>query len=622
MSLSVLSTGKTIQNNSLKIPGFDISTRNLEMSTLVGYLAGEKNRGFFNTFVGRAAGQENDSGASNVFMGNDAGNSNVSGNANTFIGVGAGGGNILGDDNIFMGLSSGEYNTTGKRNVFVGNYTGTRLNGMNNILIGFSSSTCNLLPNSSNNIGIGTGTQVFGYVNTAVGTNNFVVGKQTAVFGNSIKDSGDSSVLIGKNITNTGKSNIIIWTKSNVLVNSNNNLINLNDRFVLGGDDGSSSFKLDADMFYIGNSNNNIDVTPSNFFINASNNFAVRTSNTIVLDNGVNKVQLDQEKLALYSKSNIIINTNDNLLVQTATGTFVSSSNAVQISNPCNHIALEDESMFLESKCGSIINNFADDFIVESINSNVSFELHQDGTAELRAPQGVSISGHVKADAGMDVVDGVALYKPNNSNVFWKEDIILTSSNAADLVFYSGNGTTVTFVDDFAPDVLNFTGKHRCMLEESGYSKKDLIGRLVVSTGKYQNLNNSSELEMDEAIPIVRLSDKAYDKRVFGVIGGFDGHGLFHIGNIKFFKSFGAERAIIQNVGEGCILVCDLNGPLENGDLIVSSPLPGLGMKQNNEIVTCSTVAKSTCDCDFKNSLNISYLDKHVRFCLVGCKYY
>jgi len=49
--------------------------------------------------------------------------------------------------------------------------------------------------------------------------------------------------------------------------------------------------------------------------------------------------------------------------------------------------------------------------------------------------------------------------------------------------------------------------------------------------------------------------------------------------------------------------VSDYNGPLEAGDLISSSLIPGIGMKQDDDLLRSCTVAKITMDCDFNPGL-------------------
>ena len=46
-----------------------------------------------------------------------------------------------------------------------------------------------------------------------------------------------------------------------------------------------------------------------------------------------------------------------------------------------------------------------------------------------------------------------------------------------------------------------------------------------------------------------------------------------------------------------------MNGILENGDYITTSDIPGIGMKQHDDIYHSYTVAKITMDCDFNPKL-------------------
>jgi hypothetical protein len=53
------------------------------------------------------------------------------------------------------------------------------------------------------------------------------------------------------------------------------------------------------------------------------------------------------------------------------------------------------------------------------------------------------------------------------------------------------------------------------------------------------------------------------------------------------------EHVIINSLGEGSINVCGENGTIELGDLIVTSSIPGKGMRQSDDIVRSITVAKA-----------------------------
>jgi hypothetical protein len=239
------------------------------------------------------------------------------------------------------------------------------------------------------------------------------------------------------------------------------------------------------------------------------------------------------------------------------------------------------------------------------------------------------------ARAGIDCYDCLTLYTSDPSTYagFWS---ICNKSNnefSSDLVFKSKNNTVVTFTDDFESEVLNFTGKHRCQTTHSRADFNDsIIGKVVVATGKYMSLENESLIAIDEAIPIVELVSKENDPRVFGVVGGFEvleKQREYKLGHLKFNLNKDPEdmRLIINSVGEGAVWVCDINGPLSNGDLMSSSKVPGYAMRQGDDIVRNFTLAKVTCDCDFDLESDVYVCEEFVydgkvyKKALVGCVY-
>jgi hypothetical protein len=200
---------------------------------------------------------------------------------------------------------------------------------------------------------------------------------------------------------------------------------------------------------------------------------------------------------------------------------------------------------------------------------------------------------------------------------YWNQRVDPVSSN---LIFQSKMGTVVEFSELFKPENLNFTGKHRCVgILKNGHKK---IGMIVSSTGRYVNLQGNEELEIDEALPVVDISRRARDPSAFGIVGGVDETGVFHIGNIAFNTGRRASRLIIQSHGEGIVWVSNINGCFKNGDLITTSAIRGYGMKQKSSIRFNYTIAKITCDCDF-SSKTVTKRHKGVDYksCLVGCLY-
>jgi hypothetical protein len=215
-------------------------------------------------------------------------------------------------------------------------------------------------------------------------------------------------------------------------------------------------------------------------------------------------------------------------------------------------------------------------------------------------------------------------------------------------VLRSANGAAVRFVDDFVPGVLDFTAQHRCDSFEGerqgrgsprfpglGCTPPEPIGRLVVATGAYSHRDGGTEPTVDEAVPVVALCTVARDPRVFGVVSAVsDTSGppvagragragragpVYRLGNLAFHvedvRTRGGGRLLTVNAaGEGGICVCDENGPIRAGDLLVSSgTVPGAAMRQGDDVVRACTAAKATCDCDFLGA------DPGVR--LVGCVY-
>ena len=114
-------------------------------------------------------------------------------------------------------------------------------------------------------------------------------------------------------------------------------------------------------------------------------------------------------------------------------------------------------------------------------------------------------------------------------------------------------------------------------------------------------------ININDALPVVELSNKAYDKAVFGVITDRieDEQNVYSTGKFVSFykKDDGDNRLIINGCGEGSIWVSNYNGNLENGDYITTSPIPGIGMKQDGDLLHNYTVAKITMDCDFNPQL-------------------
>lgn len=209
----------------------------------------------------------------------------------------------------------------------------------------------------------------------------------------------------------------------------------------------------------------------------------------------------------------------------------------------------------------------------------------------------VEICGNLNLKNNLRILD-------TTSNGYWDIFANTVQNKTADLVFHSRNNNSTAFTDTFDPSIINHTAKHRATGIFPKQSINDLIGKIVISTGEYSDLYNEKKINIDEAIPIVKLSNKKNQRNVFGIISGQEDDGImreFPLGNVRFSipKIRPCKKYMINAGGEGAMWICNINGDIENGDYIVSSDIPGYGMKQDDDIHRNYTVAKSTCECTF-----------------------
>jgi hypothetical protein len=170
-------------------------------------------------------------------------------------------------------------------------------------------------------------------------------------------------------------------------------------------------------------------------------------------------------------------------------------------------------------------------------------------------------------------------------------------------ISYTGYSATNMFI--------NFTGQHRCFV--NGIAPKDLLKYqgLIVVTDNNKYITNftcgTQAISINDALPVVSISSKPSDKRVFGVISlQREDPAPLTIDELINLQNIGDTRAEINAVGEGGIWVCDQAGALEAGDYMVTSSVPGYAMKQSDDFQHAYTVAKLTIDCDFSCPLQDS----------------
>jgi hypothetical protein len=213
-------------------------------STLVGYQAQGGNPTFSNTFVGYQAG-----------LGSLA-------TSSIGIGVSVAINSSNNVDNIVIGNLSGMYTASANRNVILGNAAANALQGDENVLIGYKNSDS---ANTSQSVSIGCYTTVNGTCHVNIGASNAGYGSSnTITLGSHIMESNCScNITIGNNITNTGNRCLFLNTRRprvEPLVNTQDDVINIQDR-VLGSNNNSRyAMKLVADSVIVQTVNGDIDL--------------------------------------------------------------------------------------------------------------------------------------------------------------------------------------------------------------------------------------------------------------------------------------------------------------------------------------------------------------------------
>ena len=231
-------------------------------------------------------------------------------------------------------------------------------------------------------------------------------------------------------------------------------------------------------------------------------------------------------------------------------------------------------------------------------------------------------------------------FKDNDSDNLWMMGYSNHNNYSDSLEFRhtggDGTGDTITtwsFIAQSNQGILQFTGQHRCIPavgQVSDYT--DHVGKIVSSTGEYDNSDeglNKTNPSINEALPKVKLSNESNDKRVFGIISDKedtnDNSRTFSQGSFHTVTPKSDNRLIINSLGEGGIWVSNYNGNLVNGDYITTSPIDGVGQKQDDDLLHNYTVAKITQDCNFDNETDLvdcQAPDGTYKMKFVGCTYH
>jgi hypothetical protein len=134
-----------------------------------------------------------------------------------------------------------------------------------------------------------------------------------------------------------------------------------------------------------------------------------------------------------------------------------------------------------------------------------------------------------------------------------------------------------------------FTGAHEVTL--SNDFGEVTPGMLVSATGNTVFREGSISATVMEVEPSNRPQDKA-------VLGALVAEQESFGGTWHEFGD-GVRFASVNSLGEGMLLVTNYGGDIKNGDLITTSPIPGMGMLQDDDLMHSYTAGKSTQNVDW-----------------------
>jgi len=325
-----------------------------------------------------------------------------------------------------------------------------------------------------------------------------------------------------------------------------------------------------------------------------------------------------------------------------------------------------------------IVESTNDNLVVNEGSADVNFRVESNSyTTMFKVDAGLNKIGinegtpasllHIQQDTDGDD-GGIRLYN-NQDGTYWSIRV-----NTSEYLYFNYNGTSNGGrLQHSDVGQITFTGQHRSSPSTGTVDNyTSSIGYIVCADGTYDNLwDNNDKVKQDtrpninESIPRVKLSNKSKDKTVFGVISECEviteqtttsesievlndptdpdtkirtvtsssaytrefSQGAFT--TIMEASSSADQKLVINSLGEGAVWVCNISGSIENGDYITSSPIEGLGMKQDDDLLHNYTVAKITQDCTFDLAASASYdcvefnwSGSAYRKAFVGCTYH
>ena len=163
-----------------------------------------------------------------------------------------------------------------------------------------------------------------------------------------------------------------------------------------------------------------------------------------------------------------------------------------------------------------------------------------------------------------------------------------------------------------------FTGAHEVRFAQD-FPENVRPGLIVSVTGKTLiRRKENGEISLSSTLPTVTLARTLQDRAVFGVLVSQGPLPEGHWYRAKEGERFGVVNAL----GEGRVLVTDVNGPIEPGDYITTSPIPGYGQRQDDDILHSYTLGKAIEKVDWENvTETVDFNGRSVKAYLIAVVY-
>ena len=400
--------------------------------------------------------------------------------------------------------------------------------------------------------------------------------------------------------------------------------------------------------------------SPNNLYLTAEDELRLEcnsgggTDKITFFSNGVEKGEID-------ASGNLQIDGDLTVSGGDVTASKIETGNDLILKADDNSVIMEIEGATAQTFT-STLHTFAGAGAVDANSGNLY--LRTNGTSRLTVESSTGDIGigdttpsyrlDVKDDTNTSYIAQFDSTSTSNDTDGMRIDIGGNSSAYAGYFFYlvarasSGlkSGAWISDGDGTSTIEYTFTGTHDAAFESSDIA---LPGMIVESTGEVwvKNTDTSKNVfSYHTALPYTRLTSTNGSKAVFGVINidmlkwimeeEHDGEGKIPNPN-RGGLARGVFPGLVENnplkenhqavqvmsLGEGTVWVTNINGNIENGDLIESSSVPGYGRLQDDDIMRSKTVAKCTQNVDWESVTDtIEHAGQSYKKYLVTCTFH